>query len=295
MVMTHLLSAPAKINLTLGVLGPREDGFHELRSVVIGVGLYDRVGCELRTTPGVDMVCNDPSLENENNLAARAANLLALKCDVEPAVAIELEKNIPIAAGLGGGSSDAAATLRLCDKLWLTGRSTKELAEIGAELGSDVPLFFSLPVAKFSGRGEVVESIELAWSGWVLLVIVDEAVSTPEVFSKWQPQDSPPRDDIDERICGAGSAREIGSLMYNDLESAVFRVAPRVQQAYERVIEIGCGPVRVSGAGSTMFRLFDDAEEARLIAKKIQQQCASVRTQVVEAPVGLDTVLSKND
>ena len=178
-------TAPAKLNLTLDVMGTRPDGFHELHSLLAGVDLCDRITCRLLDQPGVEVSCSDESLASANNLGVRAVEVLARHVGIDPAVSIHIEKRIPVAAGLGGGSSDAAGVLRICNELWHTGLSAEDLASIGAEIGSDVPLFFSLPSAVITGRGERVERVDMRWSGWALLARVNVPVSTAAVFRAW--------------------------------------------------------------------------------------------------------------
>lgn len=280
-------TSPAKINLTLEVHGRRADGFHDLRSLVIGVDLRDRLRVCVRQEPGIELVCSDPTLSGPENLVHRATARLAERLGVEPAIRLELEKRIPIAAGLGGGSSDAATALRLCNDLWSGGLSAEELAAIGAELGSDVPLFFSLPAALMTGRGECVTPVPLQWRGWVLLVFVDTAVLTEKVFASWRPSDAAdlPREQ-DQAIIGARSAVEVSALTTNHLEPAVFRVAPAVGRAAWEINRANLGPVRVSGAGSTFFRLFDDREVALHAATEMEALPIELKTAVVRAPVG---------
>lgn len=276
--------APAKINLTLDVLGRRDDGFHELRSIVIGVGLRDVLRCRVRSEPGIRLSCDDASLEKESNLVVRAARLLADRLGIEPALAIDLHKAIPVGGGLGGGSSDAAATLRLCGTLWGGGRA--ELARLGAELGSDVPLFFSLPSARMSGRGECVESVALGWRGWVVLVSARAAVSTPEVFAAWRPSDAAGGStDSEAALLSAKSAGDLAPMLYNRLEPAVFRVSPKVAELRDRLNELDCGPMRVSGAGSTLFCIHDTEEAARRAAATIEEHCTDADVHVAKAPV----------
>ncbi len=277
--------APAKINLTLEVVGRRGDGYHELRSLVIGVDLCDRICCRLRGELGLELACSDAGLAGGDNLACRAAMKLARYIGREPDLGIELEKTIPVGAGLGGGSSDAAATLRLCNDLWKAGLDRDELAAIGAEIGSDVPLFFSLPSAVITGRGERVEPVTLSWSGWVLLAFAGVEVSTAEVFRAWRPTDGPrlPRE-TNGAIIRAATADEMSAMLSNRLEPAVFRVSPAVPRAYDELNRAGFGPMRVSGAGSAMYRLFDEEEAARHAAKTIKAMRIGITTSVVAAP-----------
>lgn len=281
--------ACAKINLTLDILGRRGDGYHELRSLVVGVGVYDSIRCRSAASPRVELNCNNDSLSGADNLAVRAATALADHTGRDAATRIELEKRIPLAAGLGGGSSDAAAVLRLCNELWDTRLAADELARIGASLGSDVPLFFSLPAAVMTGRGERVRPVALRWSGWVLLVMVDVAVSTPDVYRAWggigEPSVSAGAIDA---LVDESSAAAMSPYLSNGLESAVFAVAPAVRNAFDSLNRAGLGPMRVSGAGSTLYRLFDDEQAARQAATEVTAAVRRVSTAVVAAPVAMD-------
>lgn len=286
--------APAKINFTLEVLGRRDDGYHDLRSLVIGVDLTDHICCRTSPIPGISVHCNDPALNHGDNLAARAARALAQRCDREPALRIELQKRIPVGGGLGGGSSDAATTLRLCDSLWHTGLDQTELAAVGAELGSDVPLFFSLPSAVIEGRGERVSPVRLRWSGWVLLICPPIPVSTAEVYRDYRSDDSDgcPRD-TDRDILHVSSAAELSELLSNHLETAVFRVCPTVYSLREALTSLDLHSVHVTGSGSALFCLFDDPRPARSAANKIQERWSQVTTVVAAAPVGQGPIFSE--
>lgn len=286
--------APAKINLTLEVLGRRHDGYYDLRSLVIGVDLRDRVRCQSSSIPGITLACSDPTLNNPDNLAVRAARIIAERCDGEPPLRIELQKRIPVGAGLGGGSSDAATTLRLCNSLWRTDLPTTELAAIGAELGSDVPLFFSLPSAMLEGRGERVSPVRLRWSGWVLLILPPVVVSTAEVYRAWRPDDSDGcASGTDRDILRATSAAELSGLLTNHLEPAVFRVCLTLAPLRDELISLGLTSIRVSGSGSAFYCLYDDQEAALRAAKNIQERLSQVATVVAAAPVGESPVFSE--
>ncbi len=287
-------TAPAKINLTLDVLGRRDDGFHDLRSLVIGVDLSDRVSCRDCDKPGIDLTCSDHSLVGPENLVFRAVQVFTQHVGRAPAVRIELEKNIPIGAGMGGGSSDAAAMLRLCNELWCAGLDDAALANLGSDLGSDVPLFFSLPSAVITGRGERVEPVALRWSGWVLLVYCGVAVPTTDVYQAWRAADSADLPcGTDGAISEATSAKTLTELLSNHLEPAVFRVAPTVAGVSDRLDRAGVGPMRVTGAGSTLYQLFDEKEAACRAARQVEDLRMSVTASVVAAPVGSASVLSE--
>jgi 4-diphosphocytidyl-2-C-methyl-D-erythritol kinase len=279
--------APAKLNLTLDVLGVRSDGYHELHSLVVGAGLFDRIRCRAEGTGSVKLNCNHDALANDSNLAYQAAMLLASRCGTRSGLRIELlEKVIPIGAGLGGGSSDAAAALRLCNLVWGTGWHEEDLARLGAEIGSDVPVFFHLPSAVMRGRGEQVEAVSLRWSGWGLLVFGGQIVSTSKVYRAWRRADGRAMaTGADEAAIEATSAKDLSSLLSNHLEPAVFRVAPEVKQVYDELVKLGVGEVRVSGAGSAMYVLFDDEASARHAAKSVKENNIGAGAVVVRAPI----------
>ncbi len=283
---TVAANAPAKINLILEVLGLRPDGFHEIRSVAIGVGLYDRLTFSWPNAAGLTLNCTDPTLHSDKNLASRAALMLARRAGCDAQVKIDLKKQIPIGAGLGGGSSDAAMSMRLCNELWNARLTDLELAQIGAELGSDVPLFFHLPAVEMSGRGECVAPFSLRWSGFVLLVFPGIPVSTADVYQAWRKED-----------CGASAsfgfkgiqdvtrADELHDQIYNQLEPAIYRVCPRVKQTQDSIVSLGLPPTRVTGSGSALFRLYDDEDRARHAARTILQNTSGMKVEVVAAPV----------
>lgn len=280
-------TACAKINLTLEILGRRDDGFHQLRSLVVGAGLHDRVRCTRRRSPGIELVCNDDSLRTDDNLVMRAARALARHAGIKPSLRIELEKTIPIGAGLGGGSSDAAATLRLCDHIWRTSVDLATLENLGGQLGSDVPLFLSLPSVVMTGRGERVRPVTMAWNGWALLVHPAFPVATAEVYRAWRPTDGLKQLNVDaDKLTHVTSADELNGTLINQLEPAVFRVAPGMEELADRLADVVSGPFRVSGTGSTLFRLFDHQEAARDAAAEIHRLDFNLSTSVVAAPVG---------
>ena len=167
-----------------------------------------------------------------------------------------------------------------------------ELDALGATLGSDVPLFFHLPCGLLEGRGERVTPCRLGWSGTALLVHVPVAVSTREVYGAWRDSDAGmPRPGDPERILQATTAPKIMALLLNDLEPAIFRVAPQVAEAFNRLERDVPGQFRVSGAGSTLYRLFDDHEDARRTADRIEAMRLGVTTHTVPAPAAMQVHL----
>lgn len=289
---TLAVRSPAKLNLTLDILGRRSDGYHDLRSLVVGVDWCDHIRCSHSSS--IEVECTDPSLSGPSNLAYRAAALLAERSGVADGVKLSIRKRIPIGGGLGGGSGDAAATLRACNELWECGLTPTELASLGAEIGSDVALFFSLPSAVMEGRGERVRKVRLRWSGWALLVYPPMSVSTAEVYRAWR------RGDADDRgglrigeLLDQTRADDLMPMLSNQLESAAFRVCPALGELFETLLSLGVGPWRMSGSGSTLYQLFDDPSAARHAAQRICECVPRVKTHVAAAPVGLSPVFSE--
>lgn len=302
-----------KINLTLRVGERRADGYHDLHSLVVGVGIRDKLTLRLRAEPGVAIHCPDAALACSDNLAVRVCETLARRHGIAAALDIDLTKRIPVAGGMGGGSSDGAAALRLANRFWKLGLEDSGLAAIGAALGSDIPLFFALPVAEMFGRGERVQRRTMAWAGWVLLVCVDTVVRTGAVYAalkkmRMNAPGSPVStgykpaphslgnaapssfDPVTHTILTSRRVTEFEHLLYNDLEPAVFRVAPAVAKVYQALHAAQLGPFRVSVAGSTLYRLFDQSEPAHEMARNIAKLAPGVRCIVAAVPTthGLD-------
>jgi 4-diphosphocytidyl-2-C-methyl-D-erythritol kinase len=297
--------APAKVNLTLRVVGRRSDGFHAVESLVVGVGLTD----ELRFAeagPGyISVSCGDTSVPSDDgNLVVRAARLLADRAGTTRGARISLTKAIPIGGGLGGGSSDAAVALRALNDLWGTGWSDPALADLGAEIGSDVPLFFHLPSALVRGRGEVVEPWPLTWTAWVMLLFGGVCVSTKEVYAardhlfRAEPAAGtadlgPDRwEDAPAQIARSSRAEPIRPRLFNDLEPAVFHVAPAVRALFDRACELGAPQPRLSGAGSTIYTLHDRQEEAWALADTLRKSGLGTATAVVRTLSSNDATIS---
>ena len=181
----ELYRAPAKINLALEILGRRPDGFHEIASVIQAVGLYD----ELRVAPAETLrfICAQSALSGADNLVVRAARALQNATGCRRGAELRLCKGIPVAAGLGGGSSDAAAALVLLNRHWRLGLTLGELSRIGATLGSDIPFFLTGPTAVVSGRGERVELLPPPPLGWVVLGRPRQPLSTAAVYGALRP------------------------------------------------------------------------------------------------------------
>lgn len=287
--------APAKINLTLRVGARRADGFHEIESLVARVALRDRLTLNPRDDQELTLICDDPSIPaDESNLVLRVARLLADRIaqhggttsDRLTGVDIALEKHIPAGSGLGGGSSDAAATLRLLNVFWRVGLSRVELAEIGAELGSDVPLFMHAPVCLMRGRGEIVQDAGVRLGGWAVLVLPRIHAATPAVYRAFDemaaeaesastdrihPSTSFHQPTIESVLQRAGSCEHLMPLLFNDLEAPAFKILPELGQLARDLARAAGGDVRMTGSGSAFFRLFDQRIAAEACAERIRR------------------------
>lgn len=263
-----LLSAPAKINLGLQVLHRRPDGYHEINTVFAAVDLCDEL--ELTARDDGRIVCRvegNPQLAEEpaeNNLCVRAARALREAAGVREGADLLLRKGIPTGAGLGGGSSDAAAVLAGCARLWNLSVAPADLAEIGAQLGSDVPFFLGSGPAVAGSRGEVLEPLDLFLPWAVLLVNPGIHVPTPWAYRALNRTDRRPADDLAAALRGGmENPHLLRERLVNDFEEAVFAEHPELKRIKERMYDAGALLALMSGSGSTMFGLFADGEGAR--------------------------------
>jgi 4-diphosphocytidyl-2-C-methyl-D-erythritol kinase len=263
--------APAKVNLFLEVLRRRPDGYHDLATLMVAVSLYDTL--ELREGPpgAWRLECDRPGLSTgPDNLVCRAADALRRRTGCEAGAAVRLWKRIPLAAGLAGGSSDAAAALAGLNALWRLGLSSAELAEVGAAVGSDVAFFFAAPAAWCTGRGEVVEPLRLGSTLHLVLASPNEGLSTARVFGAL----TPPTDPLDggplRRAAEAGDVDALGMLLHNRLQPAAEGLCPAAAGLRQRLAELGPTGALMSGSGSTVFALCRGPGEALRVARALK-------------------------
>jgi 4-diphosphocytidyl-2-C-methyl-D-erythritol kinase len=261
------LYAPAKINLSLEIKGRREDGFHEIETLMAPISLSDRLTIERGQTPGgLKFSCDDSSLpDGEGNLVVQAVKLFRKATEMEAGIEIALEKKIPHGAGLGGGSSDAATTLLGLNELFETRLSEKDLLELAAQIGSDVPFFVLGSAATCRGRGEIVEPATLPTNLSLLLVKPDFGVPTPWAYSAWK--DS-------RELPGVEYASQTFSnvRLVNDLERPVFEkfiFLGRLKTWLRRQPEVGAA--LLSGSGSTVFAVLRDGADAAELGARVRQ------------------------
>lgn len=274
------IKAPAKINVSLKILGRREDGYHLLASRMQKVGLFDVV--ELKpATSGIHLRCSGGDIpEDRNNLVYRAAELFLAwagehGCVGPEGVEMSLRKNIPVAAGLGGGSSDAAATLLGLNTMFAAACPTATLSAMGLQLGADVPFFLDpFPAALATGIGEVLQPVPSLDHCWVLLVNPGFSVSTRwvyQTFALTERGDSGSLQNSQESVGSLGSV-DFPLLLVNDLERVTLKRFPELVQMKAEMLEQGAWGALMSGSGPTIFGVFQDRQKAEAAAVVFQRQ-----------------------
>ncbi|MGF9964727.1 4-(cytidine 5'-diphospho)-2-C-methyl-D-erythritol kinase [Bacillus rhizoplanae] len=255
--MKLLVKAPAKINLSLDVLGKRSDGYHEVKMIMTTIDLADRLELTDLSEDRIEIVSHNRYVpDDQRNLAYQAAKLLKERFQVKRGVSIAIEKTIPVAAGLAGGSSDAAAALRGLNKLWNLGLTIDELAELGAEIGSDVSFCVYGGTAIATGRGEKIEHIKTPPSFWVILAKPHIGVSTADVYGNLR-LDRVKHPDVDRMVemIQTGNYEGICQTVGNVLEDVTFSMHPEVAHIKAQMKRFGADAVLMSGSGPTVFGL----------------------------------------
>ncbi|MEF3306540.1 4-(cytidine 5'-diphospho)-2-C-methyl-D-erythritol kinase [Paenibacillus sp. GYB003] len=271
--------APAKINLLLDVLRKRDDGYHEVEMIMTMIDLADRL--EMQELPRDTIIISSQAGYiplDEKNLAFQAARLIKERYDVRSGVYIHLNKRIPVAAGLAGGSSDAAAALRGLNRLWKLGISTEELQKLGAELGSDVPFCVTGGTAIARGRGEKLEPIEAPPQCWVVLAKPPIHVSTQEIYGRLQAgaiERHPSTADMLRAIREKRFA-DMCRAMGNVLEDVTIRHYPEVKQIKDLMLRLGADGAMMSGSGPTVFGLVQKQSKVARIYNGLRGFCKDV-------------------
>ncbi|PLR65712.1 MULTISPECIES: 4-(cytidine 5'-diphospho)-2-C-methyl-D-erythritol kinase [Bacillaceae] len=255
--MRILEKAPAKINLSLDVLHKRADGFHEVKMIMTTIDLADRVELAELPSDEIQIISHNRFVpDDQRNLAYQAALLLKRRYGVKKGVSIAITKVIPVAAGLAGGSSDAAATLRGLNRLWKLGLSLDELAELGAEIGSDVSFCVYGGTALATGRGEKIQHIDTPPHCWVVLAKPTIGVSTADVYRNLN-LNNVTHPDVEGMIEGIKGQdfEQICSHLGNVLESVTLKMYPEVANIKDQMKRFGADAVLMSGSGPTVFGL----------------------------------------
>lgn len=268
------LRAMAKINLGLDVLRKREDGYHEVRMIMQTIQMYDQLHIEVSQEPGIRLATNLPFLPcNENNLVYRAAKLLMDEFKVEKGLDVQLQKFIPVAAGMAGGSSDAAAAMVGVNRLFGLGLSQAELMKRAVKIGADVPYCIMRGTALAEGIGEKLKAMPPMPFGYILIGKPGVTVSTKFVYGNLRADKIERHPDIDGMI-GAifrGDLPAMAERMGNVLEEVTIPAYPVIDAIKKNMIENGALNALMSGSGPTVFGVFDDREKAEYASRQLQK------------------------
>lgn len=284
------LRAPAKINLTLDVLGKRADGYHDLASVMQTIALYDTIALWPVSGEDVHLDCDVPALAGQDNLAVRAVNLARAAKDNLPNVRVELVKGIPSPGGLGGGSSDGAAVLRALNAWWKIGLSLQRLTEIAAALGSDAPFFIRGGTALIEGRGERVTPLPAIRPLWLIVAHPPVSVPTPAVFRRLTPaaySDGSATHALVNAIQRGKLINLTDATCFNALQAGVLQSYPLVNTVREQLLACGAPVVRMSGSGPALFAPFPTLAAALPVWQAVQStgMCAWLTHTISESEV----------
>jgi 4-diphosphocytidyl-2-C-methyl-D-erythritol kinase len=271
-----IAETPAKINLFFEVLGKRSDGFHEIVSIAVPIRLFDTLSFESTDDPQIRFDChggrNDVPVD-ETNLVVRAAKCIQQRFNVHRGAAIKLTKRIPSQSGLGGGSSDAAAALRLACRAWNLDVSDSELLPFAAELGSDCPIFFYDVPTISKGRGEQIQPLPAIPPLWFVLIKPPEGLSTAAVYAECLPlHDGQFRlpDDLMAALV-SGDVHAIGRNLFNRLEVPAQKLWHRFDENKDQLLSAGCLAVQMSGSGTAFFGLCENESHAKETLQQIHR------------------------
>ena len=269
------LKALGKVNLGLDILGKKENGYHEVRMVMQTVYLYDRVILERNRTPGITIETNLKFLPvNENNIAYKAADLIRKEFGISEGIKIILDKHIPVAAGMAGGSANAAAVLFGMNRMYGLGLSEEELKIRGVGLGADVPYCIMRGTVLAEGIGEKLTPLPPIPKCYVLIAKPPLSASTETVYEKYDALEEINHPDIDGIIRGLVRAdiRQAAASKGNVLEQVMLKEYPIIGRIKQTMLDFGAMGALMSGSGPTVFGLFDSRSAAKAAAKKIKSR-----------------------
>ena len=280
------LKALAKINLGLDVLGRRDNGYHDVRMVMQTIYLYDHVTLERTEVPGIELTTNLFYLPtDEKNIAYKAAKLLIEEFHIEEGVRITLEKHIPVAAGMAGGSSNAAAVLVGMNRLFCLGLSERELMERGVNLGADVPYCVMRGTVLAEGIGEVLTPQPPLPTCYILIAKPGISVSTKTVYEKLDAHEINDHPNIDGLLDGLreGDLKKVAAAMGNVLERVTIDDYPIIEDIKGMMRRCGALNAMMSGSGPTVFGIFEEKNMARKAMRKIKDSGFAKQCYVVNA------------
>ena len=273
------INAPAKINLGLDVIRRREDGYHEVKMIMQSIRLFDRLTLAKSKNPGINLTTNLGFLPvNEDNLVYKSAKLLMDEFNIDTGVSIQLDKRIPVAAGMAGGSTDAASCLLAMNRLFNLKLSDQQLMERGVTLGADIPYCMMKGTALSEGIGEILSPLPEAPDCYVLIAKPGFHVSTKFVYSNLKLDEQTDHPDIDHMIecIQENNLRDLCDSMANILETVTIPEHPEIADIKKTMLEQGALGSLMSGSGPTVFGIFDDpnkAKAAKAKCKKLPYRC----------------------
>ncbi len=265
-----IINAFAKINLTLDITGVLPGGYHALRSIMVPVSLCDEI--LLEKGEKTEFSCNVQSISTADNLCVRAANAFLQKAKVSGGVVLNLQKNIPFPAGLGGGSSDAAAVLKGMNELYGNPLNNEELLDLSAQLGSDVPFCLLGKPALCEGRGEILTPLSGVPKFHLVITIGECRLSTPEVYKKYDSMNLPLRNDTDSFLSALkkGDKKEIIASMGNAFTPVADILAPETKILREEMLSFGALTSHLSGSGPSVYGIFENETQCIKAAEALK-------------------------
>ena len=274
---TVTIKAPAKVNLTLDVTGKRPNGYHDLKMIMQTISVFDEIKLSLTEEEKIDLHMNKElpdKIPAEKNLVYKAAALMKEKFDIKGGFDIELQKNIPAAAGLAGGSSDCAATLIAINEVCELGLTTQELCDIGVKLGADVPFCIRKGTMLSEGIGEILTPLTPFKDVWVVLVKPDISVSTAYVYTHLDLPNLKYHPDTDKAIecIDNGDIAGLSNVLSNVLETVTVPEYPVLTEIKEFLVQNGAAGSLMSGSGPTVFGIFKNKEDARRAYDKANEK-----------------------
>jgi 4-diphosphocytidyl-2-C-methyl-D-erythritol kinase len=283
-----VLNSYAKLNLFLQVLNKRKDNYHNIKTIFERISLCDKIVISPRRDKLIKIRCNDPAVpEDESNLCFKSAKLLQEGLRKKEGLDIKITKYIPVGAGLGGGSSNAAAVLLGLDKLWKLNLSRKKLCDLAAKVGSDVPFFiYNTSFALGRGRGEKIKPLKALRKArlWHVVAVPDFKVSTPIIYRKWDKFSglTKPRYDVKLLIFALrkGKTSLLAGALFNSLEAVTAKIYPEVKRIKEKFTESGVKLALMSGSGPAVFGIVTSRKKAVALSGKLKRKDRSWRVFV---------------
>jgi 4-diphosphocytidyl-2-C-methyl-D-erythritol kinase len=271
-------TAPAKINLTLDTLFKRDDGFHEVEMIMTTIDLNDRLSFELRKDRKIIVDVEQSYVPSDNkNLAYKAAELMKKTYNLKQGITITIDKNIPVSAGLAGGSTDAAATMRGMNRLYNLNRPLKELCELGIQIGTDIPFCILGKTALCKGKGEIIKFLDKPPSAWVVVAKPDLGISSPDIFKKLDLKQSY---NVHTDACEAALISEDYDLLCkslsNRLEPVSGKMYTEILKIKANMLENGADGAVMSGSGPTVYGLTRKERQAKHVYNAVNGCCNEV-------------------